>query len=166
MTLSTTASTRLGCAASVIFSFRASLCASKLKAGVSVDMAVTAYRGSFKTRDCTRAYHQRETRRFSFLFSEQHTGHITSVLRLFIPRSQPSLRAAPVPGASPTHPRIPVIPPVCPHFDEKLEENFGSQHLFNLQPGSGADFLQHLPALSRSEERRVGKECPSLCRSR
>src|SRR5438309_7587304 len=73
MTLSTTASTRLGCAASVIFSFRASLCASKLKAGVSVDMAVTAYKGSFKTRDCTRAYHQRETRRFSFLFSEQHT---------------------------------------------------------------------------------------------
>src|SRR5438876_11053032 len=42
MTLSTTASTRLGCAASVIFSFRASLCASKLKAGVSVDIAVTA----------------------------------------------------------------------------------------------------------------------------
>src|SRR5437773_10607206 len=109
MTLSTTASTRLGCAASVIFSFRASLCASKLKAGVSVDMAVTAYRGSFKTRDCTRAYHQRETRRFSILFSEQHTDHITSVLRLFIPRSQPSLRGAPVPGASPTHPRIPVI---------------------------------------------------------
>src|SRR5205823_12008761 len=117
MTLSTTASTRLGCAASVIFSFRASLWASKLKEGVSVDMAVTAYKGSFKTRncrDCTRAYHQRETRRFSFLFSEQHTVHITSVLRLFIPRSQPSLRAAPVPGASPTHPRIPVIPASLP----------------------------------------------------
>src|SRR5437870_10607186 len=110
MTLSTTASTRLGCAASVIFSFRASLCASKLKAGVSVDMAVTAYRGSFKTRDCTRAYHQRETRRFSIRFSEQHTDHITSVLRLFIPRSQPSLLVPPVPTAAPTDLRIPLLP--------------------------------------------------------
>src|SRR5438445_145130 len=114
MTLSTTASTRLGCAASVILRFRDSLCSSKPKAGVSVDMSVTAYNGSFKTRDYTRAYHHRETRRFSFLFSEQHTHHITSVLRLFIPRSQPPLRAAPVPGASPTHPRIPVIPASLP----------------------------------------------------
>src|SRR5207247_10686089 len=114
ITLPPGASTRLGCAVSVILSFRASLCASKLKAGVSVDMAVTAYKGSFKTRDCTRAYRQRETRRFSFLFSEQHTDHITSVLRLFIPRSQPSLRAAPVPCASPTHPRLPVIPASLP----------------------------------------------------